>query len=95
MNNLFQLGNDKVVIVRIVRKDAFRAAFDILRLADVFKSTAAAIVEQIKRAITKKAIERLRRDMIVTRKPFAFRISKKFVTVFHDRRLFSASHGMI
>ena len=80
---LFQLGCDKTVIVRIVRKSAVRAALDVFLFTDVLKRAATTIVERIERTITKKAVERSGSDIFVTREISTFRVFKKFVTVFH------------
>ena len=79
----FQLGRDKPVIVRIVRKIAIRATLDVLRFADVLERAAAMFAERIERTITKQAVERSGSRIFVTGKIPAFRVCKVFVAVFH------------
>ena len=79
----FQFGNDNIVIVRIVRKSAVRAALDVFFITDVLKRTAAMFTERIEWTITKQAVERSRSDSFVARKISTFHIFKKFIIVFH------------
>ena len=82
---LFQPGNDKTELVRIVGQHTVHAAFDILLIADVFERTAAMFAQLIERTITKQAVERSGSGIFVTRKKSAFPVFKKFVTVFHKK----------
>ena len=83
MLDLFQFGNDEIVIVWIMRKNTFRTTLDILRYADVLAIAAAIFFERIERTITKQAVETGGRDIFMTRKIATFRVCKKIVTVFH------------
>ena len=93
-HDLFQLGRNKAVIVRIVGKIAVRATLDVMRLADVLKRAAAMFAERIKRTITKQAVEWSGSRIVVTGKIPAFRVCKVFVAVFHDGTIALKSRGL-
>jgi len=87
LHGFFQFGNDVVVVVWVMRKCAFRATLDIMQCTDVLEIAAAMLIERIEWTITKQAVETDGRDIFMTRKIAAFRVCKKFGTVFHKTSL--------
>ena len=83
MLDLFQFGNDEIVIVRVMGKSTFRTTLDVLRYADILAIATAIFFERIERTITKQAVETGGRNIFMTRKIATFRVCKKIVTVFH------------
>jgi hypothetical protein len=78
-----QFGNDKVIIVRIVRQGAVHATLNIFLFADVRERTAAVFADLIERTIAKQAVERSGIAPLVAGEKSTIRVFKKFVTVLH------------
>jgi len=89
--NFVQFGVDLIVIARFVGEGAIRAAFDSIRVARVFKITAALIAQKIERAIAKQAVESHGIAMLMAREIPALDVSEKLMAVVHTSPFYKNS----
>jgi len=72
-------------------KRAFRATLDVARFADVFKISPTTIPQQIKRTVTKQAIEGSQLDIFMAWKESTFHVFEELIAV-HTRYAIGFPH---